>query len=163
MTACWGIAMIGLLTRLMRIFGRQDNEGSHAATSAAEAIRPLPPAPPQAQVEFVRSVAATQIAPATPVATRPSRHLAPRIAAVARLNAPSARVLPKARSTPASKPKPVITGPVIKHRSVSKPGAVLDRIAKTRRPASAEIIDLAAVRRERHVELLDLDIAAVFN
>lgn len=156
--------MIGLLTRLMRIFGRQDNEGSHAATSAAEAIRPLPPAPPpQAQVEFVRSVAATQIAPATPVATRPSRHLAPRIAAVARLNAPSARALPKARSTPASKPKPVITGPVIKRRSVSKPGAVLDRIAKTRRPASAEIIDLAAVRRERQVELLDLDIAAMFN
>jgi hypothetical protein len=156
--------MIGLLTRLMRIFGRHDNEGSHAATSAAEAIRPLPAAPPpQAQVEFVRSVASTQMAPATPVATQPSRHLAPRIAAVARLNAPSARVLPKARSTPAAKPKPVITDPVIKRGSVAKPGAVLERIAKTRRAASAEIIDLAAVRRERQVELLDLDIAVMFN
>lgn len=164
MTVGWGVAMIGLLARLMRIFWRQDSEGSRAATPAVDMIRPLPPAPPPlAQVEFVRSIASTEVAQLAPAASQPSRHLAPRLQSVARLNAPSGRVPAKARSAPVHKPRPVLAAPVAKRRSTAQHGQVLDRMAKAKRARGAEIIDLAAVRRERQVELLDLDIAAIFN
>lgn len=156
--------MIGLFARLMRIFGRQDSEGSQAATTASDNVRPLPPAPPPlAQVEFVRTIAASQIDATDRTVAAPSRLLAPRLQAVARLNAPSGRIPAKHRSAPAHKPKPALAAPVAKRRSPSQPGVVLDRIAKARRARGAEIIDLAAVRRERHVDLIDLEIAAVFN
>jgi hypothetical protein len=164
--------MLGLLTRIWRVFWRPETEGSGAVVltfpnpvmAAPAQSNPLPAAP----VAFLRLSGET--APADPKPA--SRHLAARLQSVQRLNSPTSRSRPKAAISPAGKPKalpeagtskPISHSPHMKSSRAVKPGVVLNRLATQSRRESAEIVNLGDVRRTRQVEATDRDIAAIFN
>jgi hypothetical protein len=91
---------------------------------------------------------------------------------VQRLNTPTSRSRPKTAISPAGKPKALPNAgnpkaisdtPQLKSSRAVKPGVVLNRLATQSRRASAEIVNLGDVRRNRQVETTDRDIAAIFN
>ncbi len=97
--------MLGLLTRIWRVFWRPETEGSGAVVltfpnpvmAAPAQPNPLPAAP----VAFLRLSGET----APPIRKPASRHLAARLQSVQRLNSPTSRSRPKAAISPAGKPK----------------------------------------------------------
>ena len=163
--------MLGLFARLLRVFWRQDTEGSQndavilrfpPVTSAASSG---PPAENQATaaiipVAFIRRAA-------EPIARRnkvENRQLAARLLAVHRLNPPSSRSRVSAaagRSKPQAKVVPAFAAP--KKNSSIKPGVVLNRIGSPSGQSSADIVSLTDVRRARQIEAADYEIAALIN
>lgn len=146
-------------SRLLRIFRRQECEGSAGAADLLvfpigevrhEPIVALAPMEPAALPDAVMIAAPLLL---EPQATH-SRHLAAQLQSVGRLNQPKSRARPKPSVSRTTKPKPVATTPVLKRAANVQPGVVLLRTEHLcRRSTSAEIVDLAAIRRERLIEL----------
>lgn len=147
--------MLGLLTRILRVFWRPETEGAGGAVvltfpiPAAENVaksNPLPAAP----IAFLR-----RSGEAAPTIQKPAtRHLAARLQSVQRLNTPTSRSCRKAAISPA---------PHLKSSRVVKQGVVLSRRSSPSPRTIAEVVDLGEVRRTRQVEAMDRDIAAIFN
>jgi hypothetical protein len=165
--------MLGLLTRIWRVFWRPEIEGAGGAVVLTfpnpVSASPAPPNPlPVAPVTFLRLSGET----APPIRKPASRHLAARLQSVQRLNTPTSRSRPKTAISPAGKPKAlpnagnpkaISDAPQLKSSRAVKPGVVLNRLATQSRRESAEIVNLGDVRRNRQVETTDRDIAAIFN
>jgi hypothetical protein len=156
--------MLGLLTRIWRVFWRPDMEGSSTAavlsfsvpvSATPTQISPLPTAP----IAFLRLSGETAAAVRSPV----SRHLAARLQSVQRLNPPASRSRPKPTIAPAGKPLALERTPHLKASRAVKPGVVLDRLSTNSRREGAEVVNLGDVRRSRQVEATDRDIAAIFS
>jgi hypothetical protein len=159
--------MFEWLARLLRIFRRQESEGTAGPADViifpAGEVRAAPIETP-ALLELGPVADAGPIPVPKPSAPRTnhSRHLSAQLQSVERLNQPKSRVRPKAPVSRANKPKPVASPLALKRAANVQPGAVLSRIAQANwRAPSAEIVDLAAVRRERH--LAPVEIEAVEN
>ncbi|MBY0226622.1 MAG: hypothetical protein K2Q28_12520 [Hyphomicrobium sp.] len=147
--------MLGFLTRILRVFWRPETEGSGGAvvltfpnpeSETLAQTNPLPAAP----VAFLRRSGET----ASTIQKPSTRHLAARLQSVQRLNSPTSRSCRKAAMSPA---------PHLKSARAVTPGVVLKRLATHSRRTSAEIVNLSDVRRNRQVETMDRDIAAIFN
>jgi hypothetical protein len=163
--------MLGLFARLLRVFWRQDTEGSQndavilrfpTITVGAGSEPPADNQPTGAiiPVAFIRRAA-------EPIARRnkvENRQLAARLLAVERLNPPSSRsrgTKPSGHARPQAK---VVTAyGAIKKNAPSNPGVVLNRIGTSSVRSSADIVSLTDVRRARQIEAADYEIAALFN
>jgi hypothetical protein len=163
--------MLGLFARLLRVFWRQDTEGSQndavilrfPTVTVAAANQPPADNQPTAAiipVAFIRRAA-------EPIARRnkvENRQLAARLLAVERLNPPSSRARgtkPSGHAQP--KAKVVTAYGAIKKNASSHPGIVLNRIGASSARSSAEIVSLTDVRRARQIVAADCEIAALFN
>jgi hypothetical protein len=156
--------MLGLWSRILRVFWRPDSEGSGGAVVLAfPNVAVAPPAQPgpviAAPVEFIRrSGEAT-----APIRHPSSRHLAARLQIAQRLNPPASRSRPKASTPPAGKPKALPSAPQMKSLRAVTPGVVIGRLDRRSRQPSAEIVNLTEIRRSRQIEATDREISALFN
>lgn len=153
--------------RLLRIFRRQECEG--AAGSAEHAVFPINEVgqetikalPPNDTAALSDAVLIPALAPSEPQSTH-CRHLAAQLQSVGRLNQPKSRARPKPSVSRTTKPKPVAKTPVLKRAANAQPGIVISRLEETcRRSTGAEIVDLAAIRRERQFEPAEPESIAV--
>jgi hypothetical protein len=155
--------MFEWLARLLRVFRRQESEGAAGPADviifpASEVHAPPIETPPLLELEPVADDGPVPVPKPSAPRTSPSRHLSAQLQSVERLNQPKSRMRPKAPVSRADKPKPVASPLTLKRTSNAKPGAVLSRIAQTnRRAPSADIVDLAAVRRERHLDPVEIE------
>jgi hypothetical protein len=159
--------MFEWLARLMRVFKRQECEGGTGSAAvvgfpAGDVHRAPIEAPPVAILVALPDAGPVMAPmPAAPH-VNPSRHFAQQLQSVDRLNQPKSRARPKATVARTSKPKPVASPPVLKRAANVQAGIVLSRIEQNhRRAPSAEIVDLAAVRRERQFEPAEFEAIAL--
>lgn len=153
--------MFDWLMRLLRVFRRQEAEGSSGKAeilTATESKAHIEPAVPPVTVDWRAAPAPVVIASDV----RCPRNFAARFQSVARLNPPSSRARPKPALDRTTKPRPVACLPQPKRTTETRSGVVLSRINRTSRTRSgADIIDIAAVRRERRLEVADFTSAAL--
>lgn len=155
--------MFEWLARLLRVFRRQESEGTAGPADVivfpAGEVQAAPiETPPLLELEPVADAGPIPAPKPSAPRTNHSRHLSAQLQSVERLNQPKSRVRPKAPVSQANKPKPVASPLTLKRACKVQPGAVITRIAQAnRRAPSAEIVDLAAVRRERKFEPVEIE------
>ncbi|MGE5265960.1 MAG: hypothetical protein ACM3L9_01205 [Deltaproteobacteria bacterium] len=159
--------MFDWLARLLRIFRRQECEGARGPAEVV--VRPagdIHCAPIEALPVAVFDAVPDAGPVMAPMPSAPhvnqSRHFARQLQSVDRLNQPKSRSRPKTSVARTTKPKPVASPPALKRAANVQAGVVLSRIEQThRRAPSAEIVDLAAVRRGRQLEPAELEAIAL--
>lgn len=154
--------MLCFLSKLFRIFRRQETGGGDTVANAATARLQMPAVMATAVVDIL-PVRIETVAEGSdrsdidemaqkPAARPSSRLLAARLHAVSRLNPPRSQARSKARKSPGANAKPVRKSTETKAKrqpqtQARAPGAILRATAPAR--SGAEIIDLNAARRAR--------------